>query len=244
VSGEQTAEGQIHEQRAPAGGKPGREGAGGASRRRFVQLVGATGGAAALSTLAAACGSGAEGGGPADVSSGPPEPATDLEIVNYALFLEYFEEQFYTEVMDSDAISDPALTKLIGDIRQNEREHADALAAVAEQLGGTAAPRPKTKFEPVIRGGQQKVLEVGSVFENLGAAAYLGQAPRIENSRLLETALTIHSVEARHAAALNDYAGFEFQSGDELKGSVPNGAFGRPMTREEVLTEAEPYLKV
>jgi hypothetical protein len=95
----------------------------------------------------------------------------------------------------------------------------------------------------VIDAGRERILEVASTVENLGASAYLGQAPRIQNLRILESALAIHTVEARHAAALNEIAGNGFASGGKLVGSVPDGAFAQPMTREEVLTAAAPYVQ-
>ncbi len=60
---------------------------------------------------------------------------------------------------------------------------------------------------------------------------------------MLESALAIHTVEARHAAALNEIAGNGFSGGGPLSGSIPNGPFGRPMTREEVLEEAAPFIQ-
>lgn len=213
------------------------------SRRGFLQLAGATGGAAALSGLLAACGSGAEGGGEATEESGPPEPATDLEIVNFALFLEYLEEDFYRQVIDSGRIGEPRLERLMRSIRQNEIEHVDLLAGVVQQLGGTPVARPESRFGPVIEAGRERILEVASMVENLGASAYLGQAPRIQNLRILEAALSIHTVEGRHAAALNEIAGNGFSGGEELVGSLPDGPFGKPMTREEVLTAAAPFVQ-
>ena len=47
------------------------------------------------------------------------------------------------------------------------------------------------------------MLETAAAVENLGAAAYLGQARRIQTKEILAAALSIHTVEARHAAALN-----------------------------------------
>ena len=213
-----------------------------ASRRRFVGLVGGTGAAAALSTLAAACGGEDEETATQAEAPAPGDPATDLEIVNYALFLELLEEEFYTQVLESGAISDPRLRSLTGSIRKNETEHVDLLTGVVEQLGGSPVNRPDTKFDAIIDAGEEKILETAAMIENLGAAAYLGQADRIEDGRVLETALSIHTVEARHAAALNEIAGNGFSDG-ELKGSIPDGAFAEAMTRGDVLRAAAPYFK-
>lgn len=212
-----------------------------ASRRRFLALVGGAGGAMALSTLLSACGGEEEQEAPEDVGD-PAQPNTDLDIVNYALYLEYLEEDFYKQVVDSGELRSE-YQDLARSIRQNETEHADALEAVVLQLGGSPVPRPKPKFEAVIEAGEQRILETAATVENLGASAYLGQATNIENNRILEAALNIHTVEARHAAALNEIAGNGFRGGGPLTGSIPDGAFAKPMTREEVLEAAAPFVR-
>ena len=80
---------------------------------------------------------------------------------------------------------------------------------------GRKPERPLTTFDAVIKGGPMKVLETAATVENLGAAAYLGQAGRIQSKEILAAALAIHSVEGRHAAALNQAVG---------KTIVPDGA--------------------
>lgn len=219
-----------------------------ASRRRFMGLVGGAGAATAMSILVAACGEEEpETGGEATTATEPgeeaaSEPGTDLEIVKYALFLEYFERIFYDQVLKSGEVQDSDLRKLIEDIYDNETEHAKALAALVQQLAGTPVQQPKTKFASVIDGGEDRILDVAAMLENIGAAAYLGQGDKIVNDDILEAALSIHSVEARHAAALNEIAGFGFRAG-KLEGSVPNGPFAKPMTRAEVLEQVAPYLE-
>ena len=65
----------------------------------------------------------------------------------------------------------------------------------------------------------------------LGAAAYLGQAPRIQNPDLLTAAVSIHNVEAQHAAILSD-----------LIGVSPSPVVGTPKTMEQVLAVVTPIL--
>jgi hypothetical protein len=78
--------------------------------------------------------------------------------------------------------------------------------------------------------------------ENLAAAAYLGQLPRIRSTDILATMLSIHSVEARHAAALNELAGRAFGGRGGLVGSLPDGAFGKPMDMDAVLQAVAPFV--
>jgi hypothetical protein len=97
-------------------------------------------------------------------------------------------------------------------------------------------------FMSVIDGGPRKVLETAATVENLGAAAYLAEAPKIQDKEILAAALAIHSVEARHAAALNAAVGRGFKGSDPLSGSIPNGAFGKPLSRDEVMKAVKPFL--
>jgi hypothetical protein len=199
------------------------------SRRRFFAVSGGTGAAAAL---LAACGSDDETSttstaSTADTSSQFGEG--DLGIVNYALTLEYLETAFYNDVAASGLFKgdDLALIKRIGD---TEQEHVDALTATAKQLGGPVAPEPKAEF-PLK--DAKSVLELAATVENLGAAAYLGQAANIESPDILAAALSIHSVEGRHAAALNVLNGME---------PTPDGAFAQAADMQTVLDAVQPFL--
>ena len=77
------------------------------------------------------------------------------------------------------------------------------------------------------------ILATAADVENLGAAAYLGQAGLIESKEILAAALSIHSVEGRHAAALNTLVG---------KTIVPDGAFAKPASMDEVLKAVKPFI--
>ncbi|MDQ3648462.1 MAG: ferritin-like domain-containing protein [Actinomycetota bacterium] len=204
------------------------------SRKRFLKMMGGTGAAAAFSIFLAACGEEEEKKkGEQPGQSGGAGMEGDLEIVQYALTLEHLETDFYNAVIKAKVIKDKALAEAATMIRDNEQEHVDALTKTVEQLGGKPR-KPKTTFESVIKGGPKKVLETAAMVENLGAAAYLGQAARIESKEVLAAALSIHTVEARHAAALNKAVG---------KTIVPEGAFAKPASMEEVLPMVKPFLK-
>ena len=203
------------------------------SRRRFFLLTGGTSAAAVL----AACGEDEESGSAGSSTStttGNEEMASqfgegDLGIVNYALTLEYLEAGFYDAVVGSGLFkgADLALIKQIG---AAEHEHVDALVATAKKLGGKPAAEPKAEF-PLE--DAKSVLELAATVENLGAAAYLGQAGAIEDPDVLAAALSIHSVEGRHAAVLNVLIGEE---------PTPDGPFAEPADMETVLAEVQPFL--
>jgi hypothetical protein len=90
--------------------------------------------------------------------------------------------------------------------------------------------------------GPARILRTAAVVENVGAAAYLAQAPRIKSKEVLAAALSIHSVEARHAAALNRLTGRGFAGSGPLDGSIPTGAFASPLPMNRVLDEVKPFL--
>jgi hypothetical protein len=204
------------------------------SRKRFLKMAGGTGAASAFAIFLAACGEDEKPKQSSSSKSGSSggSQKQDLEIVQYALTLEYLETDFYNAVIKSGVIKDKKLAEAATMIRDNEQEHVDALTQTVKQLGGTPK-RPKTNFDSVIKGGADMVLQTAATVENLGAAAYLGQAPRIQSKDVLAAALAIHTVEGRHAAALNDAVG---------KTIVPDGAFAKPASMAQVLPKVKPFL--
>jgi hypothetical protein len=203
-----------------------------ASRKRFLAMVG-TGGAGAFALFLAACGSSSKKSSssstPATTSSSSGSAAGDLKIVNYALTLEYVEADFYAGVVSSGLFKGAQLDtiKMFGD---QESQHVDALTATVKKLGGTPAPKPKTKF-PLKDAAS--VLKLAATVENLGAAAYLGQAGSIQNKEVLAAALSIHTIEARHASVLNTLLG---------KDVTPDGAFAKPASMADVLPKVKPFI--
>ena len=210
------------------------------SRARFLKMVGGAGAVGAMGLLLAACGdddtdtkkttSTADDKTATDTKSDDTMSGDsgDLAIVNYALTLEYLEADFYAKVIDSGLFkgADLESIKIIGD---HEQQHVDALLATAKSLG-TPATKPETTF-PLE--DAKSVLELAATVENLGAAAYLGQAGNIKSLDILAAALAIHSVEARHAAALNTLIGKPF---------TPDGPFAKPADMETVLAAVKPFI--
>jgi rubrerythrin len=128
-------------------------------------------------------------------------PTTALQL---ALTLEYLEKEFY-----ETALSTIGLIPLIGrertvfaKIAQHEHSHVDFLIA---GLGADSIPKPTFDFTA---GGlftpfsnYQQFLALAQAFEDTGVRAYKGQAGNLISSPdLLQAALQIHSVEARHAS--------------------------------------------
>src|SRR6195952_2394519 len=186
------------------------------SRRKFLALTGG-------STTASSASTGGGGDETAEFGKG------DVGILNYALTLEYLETAFYADVVKSGLFKGANLA-VIKKFGEEEAEHVSALTAAVKQLGGKPAPEPKTEF-PLE--SAKAVTELAATVENLGAAAYLGQAGNIESPEVLASALAIHSVEGRHAAVLNTLLGSSI---------TPDGAFAKPADAKTVLKSVEPFI--
>lgn len=212
------------------------------SRKRFFKMMGGAGAVGAFGAVLAACGDDDKKSDKGSGSTSESDNKGDLEIVNYALTLEYLEAEFYEQVIASGKIKDKAVVEIAKKFGQTEQEHVDALKATAVKLGGKPVAKPKTAFGSVISKGTKTILKTAATVENLGAAAYLGQAGNIKNKEVLAAALAIHTVEARHAAALNELIGRGFGGKGGLEGSIPDGAFAKPMDKAAVLKAAAPFI--
>jgi hypothetical protein len=205
-------------------------------RKRFLKMAGGAGAASFGAFVLAACGGStktasttAAPASSASTASASSSATGDVAILNYALTLEYLETQFYAKVISSGLFSGK-VGALIKDFGSQEATHVEALKGAVEKLGGTPAAKPVGKF-PISSAGQ--VAQLAYTVENLGAAAYLGQAANIHSPEVLAAALAIHTVEARHAATL----------GTLVKKSVtPQGAFARPADMQTVLAAVKPFL--
>jgi Ferritin-like domain len=149
-----------------------------------------------------------------------PSKAQDVAILNYALTLEYLEAAFYTEAVAKGALSGDALAgaKIV---KGHEVTHVKALKSV---LGRKAVKKPKFDFKSTT-GDQDTFLATAVALEDTGVAAYAGQGPRLKQKPIVVAALSIHSVEARHAAYFRTLAGMTF---------APN-AFDKSKSMKQVL---------
>jgi Ferritin-like domain len=216
-------------------------------RKHFLKMAGKGMGSAAAATglaaFIAACGSSssssssaagtsssaaAAGTSSTAAAASSSAPSGDLAIVNYALTLEYLESQFYAKVIKSGLFHGKNLS-VIKSFGAEEAQHVVALKKVAASLG-TPAQEPMGQF-PIHSATQ--VTKLAGAVENLGAAAYLGQAGNIKSKEILAAALSIHSIEARHAATINLVL---------MKSPTPDGAFAKPMTMAEVLKIVTPFI--
>jgi rubrerythrin len=154
---------------------------------------------------------------------------SDVEILNFALTLEYLETAFYLSKGRSIGLAgqSKALAKSFGD---EEAEHVGALTKAIKSLGGHPVKMPKFAF-PVTN--QSSFLKLAYVLENTGVGAYNGAAPSLRNAAVLAAAGTIVQTEARHAASIAVLTGMSI---------TPNGAFDKPLSKQQVLAKAGPLI--
>ena len=144
----------------------------------------------------------------------------DRAILNFALTLEYLEAAFYTEALEMGALDGELLlfARVVG---RHERAHVKALRAA---LGRYAVKKPRFNFRGTTE-DPDAFAATAQVLEDTGVAAYKGQAPLVKSNAVLQAALAIHSVEARHAAWIRDFNG---------EAPAPN-AFDPALTKRQVL---------
>ena len=154
---------------------------------------------------------------------------SDVDILNFALTLEYLESSFYKEAK-SRAKASGDLKSLIDLIGRDEDEHVGALTETIKKLGGKPVAEPKFDFP---YNGTSGFLKLAQTFEDTGVSAYNGAAPQIKSKEVLEAAGSIVQVEARHAAAIR------LQNGDE---PAPV-AFDPALSEAKVLKAVEPFIQ-
>ncbi len=156
----------------------------------------------------------------------------DVDILNFALTLEYLEAAFYTQALKQVPGLSGDVKSLATEIRDNETAHVDALTKTIKGLGGKPVAAPGVDFGNAFS-SQKAFLKLAQTFEDTGVSAYNGAAPMIESPDVLGAAGSIVQVEARHAAAIR------------LLNGVPitDGGFDKPLEQQDVLSAVKPFVK-
>jgi len=154
----------------------------------------------------------------------------DRSILNFALTLEYLEAEFYADALAANIIKDPLVLVFAQVTGQHEAEHVEALKGL---LGDRAVKKPTFDFSSALK-DEATFKATAQVLEDTGVAAYAGQGPRIKRKSLVVAALSIHSVEARHAAWIRFLNGGGAVDAPAEARPAPV-AFDQPLTKREVL---------
>jgi rubrerythrin len=159
------------------------------------------------------------------------EGGGDVDILNFALTLEFLEAAFYDQALRKVSLSGD-VKSLATTIRDNENEHVTALIGTIKKLGGKPVAAPGVDFGNAFM-NQKSFLKLAQTFEDTGVSAYNGAAPAIESDEVLAAAGSIVQIEARHAAAIR-----------LLNGRQPTaGAFDKALDMQQVLDAVKPFVK-
>ena len=182
-------------------------------RRRFLNKI-AFAGAAAVAMDKVAIG-----------QSGAP---TDVDIINFALNLEYLEAEFYTVATSGMTIDQMGIGitgsgtagattggakvnfgtnavntgAIANQIAADERAHVQFIRAALSGAGATPVARPAINLNAlgIGFGGVTDFLQLARAFEDVGVTAYAGAAPLLQSKALIGYAARIAQAEAAHAA--------------------------------------------
>jgi rubrerythrin len=154
---------------------------------------------------------------------------SDVDILNFALTLEYLEAAFYDEALSKAGLSGET-KKLAQEIGDHEKQHVDALTGAIKKAGGKPVKAPMVAF-PLT--DQSSFLKLAQTFEDTGVSAYDGAAPMIKSPDTLAAAGSIAQIEARHAAAIRLLRGQ----------NTTRGAFEPTLKKAQVLKAVKPFIK-
>ena len=164
-----------------------------------------------------------------------PSPANDLNLLNYALTLEYLEATFYTQGLARFSSADLTNANFAGALRTASGIGSDAPLSGAT---GTGLVQDVYGYLSLVRNHEQQhvrtlqqiirqqggtpvdaprfnfnfttadeFISTAALLENTGVAAYNGAIPMMFSPQLITASATIATVEARHAAYLNRLRG-------------------------------------
>jgi len=197
----------------------------GDTRLSFLKKAGIAGGAAmsggaVLSAIAPnALAAAGHGRPPASFGKG------DIGILNYALTLEYLEAAFYNGATTANLPLSSQAAAFLKVVTKDENAHVKFLKTA---LGSKAAKEPRFDFKGTNTNAEM-FMKTAQVLENTGVHAYSGQALNIKKAAHVKAAVSILTIEARHASViglLND------PSGEAI---APDGPFDKPFTAAKVL---------
>ena len=148
-------------------------------------------------------------------SYGQTGTALILDVLNFALTLEYLEAEFYVRGLAAPGLIVTADRAAFQTISLHENAHVEFLRTTIVALGGMPVAKPN--FDYTAGNGSMTgpfadvfsnyatYLAVSQTFEDTGVRAYKGQACNLMSSNeVLRAALRIHSVEGRHAAHVRE----------------------------------------
>jgi len=168
-------------------------------------------------------------------ASGKSATKGDIDILNFALGLEYLEATFYAQVVAAHQARPyltPASYNAAQKLALDEAAHVDAILEILTARGATPVAKPAFKFPPAAFYSNLAFLDTASALEETGVGAYLGAAPQVQSKDVLKFAASVYGIETRHASLIRLMSGRPIAPNDiEI-----------PLTMDEVLKRVQPFL--
>lgn len=158
---------------------------------------------------------------------------TDVDILQFALNLEYLEAEFYTVARTGKTIDQmgigitgsggagattggkkvtfiegSTLAQSADEIGADERNHVTLLRGALEAAGVSPVAKPAINLDALGSGfaSQEEFITLARAFEDVGVSAYGGAAPLISSKDYVGVAARILAAEAEHTANLRLHA--------------------------------------
>jgi hypothetical protein len=190
-----------------------------ADRRSFMRNVGMASAGVGAFLLAA--------------KPGKAQAVTDVDILQFALNLEYLESEFYTMATTGKSISEMGIgitgsgnagsttggkkvTFIAGstlalsatEIASDERNHVKLIRGALTAAGVMPIAKPAINLDAlgIGFGSQEEFITLARAFEDVGVSAYGGAAPLISSKTYLGVAARILAAEALHTGNLRLHA--------------------------------------
>jgi Ferritin-like domain len=140
----------------------------------------------------------------ADADAAVAKTRNDIAILRFDQALEYLQAGLYTEAERLGALKPQTLSwaRVVG---AHERAH---LRAIKSLLGSHAVKSPGFNYGRVTS-DDDAFVKTAVAFEDLTAALLKWQAPRLDSREILAAAVSLHSVETRHAAWIRHLVGLQ-----------------------------------
>jgi len=161
-------------------------------------------------------------------STTAPPPITDVDILQFALNLEYLEAEFYTVATTGAGIDQQGVTitgsgtgglttggvaafifpdpvrSVAQELAANEQAHVKLLRTAITAAGSTPIAKPAINLAALGFGfsGERQFLLLARIFEEIGVTAYAAAAPLISDKGILGYAARILATEAEHVGAI------------------------------------------
>ena len=172
-------------------------------------------------------------------------PSDIIDALRLGLQLEYLESELYSRGIAAAGLIPTADRTIFTTINAQESAHVTALLSLMQ---GRGTPNAKPAFDFTGNGiftgfaflpTQYETFKMlAHAFEDFGVRAYKGQLPRLVTEKsVLTPVLTIHSVEARHAAEIRRLRGKKGWISSQSRDDLPS-AFQSIYDGEENTTHA------